>query len=721
MKSRPLRIVAIALAALLLLLIAAAAAVTLLFDPNDYKPQITAAVEKATGRKLEIAGDIELSLFPWLGVELGEVTLANAKGFGPQPFMRLAHAKVKVKLLPLFSKQVEVDTVVIEGLAVSLEIAADGRDNWSDLAGGGESGARSTATTTAPQSSGEKPGALALPAALAVGGLDVRDARLRWHDAAAGRDFGIEHADLKSSAIRLPRPVDLRLDFDLDSAAPALKGHVEFASRITPDLAREVVKLDDLSLGTRLQGKDLPGGNLEAKLSGSATADLAHGTAKVQSFKLSALGLEASGDVQTEFGGTEPRMATSLLVAEFDPRKLFAALAISAPRTTDPKVLARARAKLKLSASTRAVQIKDLEARLDDTTLRASASVENFAAARIRFDIDVDTIDADRYLPPEVPSKAASPAAAAEAGALNLPIETLRALKVDGALRVGKLRSAGLTATEVRATVRAKDGLIDLAPLSAKLYGGGYKGAIQIDARGEQPAFSADEALTGIQAAPLVKDLMGKDLIAGTADVTIKVHSRGEDVDHLVRTLNGNAAFAFRDGAVKGLNIAALLREATARIDNQPPPKNEQLDTDFSDLHGTIAFANGVAQNNDLSANSPSLRVAGQGKADLVRREVDYRLRVKIVDTSVGQGGAGLDAIKGVEIPVRVSGALTAPAVKVDSAALTAALRERARAQVKKEVEKEKAKAAEDLRQREDETKKRLEEKVKDRLKGLFK
>jgi len=720
MKTRPLRIVAIVLVALLLLLIAAATAVTLLFDPNDYKPQITAAVEEATGRKLDIAGTIELSLFPWLGVELGEVSLANAKGFGPQPFARLAHVKVKVKLLPLFSKQVEIDTVVIDDLAVSLEVAADGRDNWSDLAGGGE-GAQSTPTPTAPQPSGETPGALALPAALAVGGLDIRNANLYWHDAATGQEFGIEHANLKSSAIRLPRPIDLRLDFDLNSAAPVLKGHVEFASRITPDLARKVVKLDDLSLAMRLQGQDLPGGNLDAKLSGSASTDLAHGTATVPAFKLSALGLEASGEVQSEFGGAEPRVAARLHVAEFDPRKMFAALAIPVPQTTDPKVLAHARVELKLSATNRAAQIKDLEARLDDTTLRANASVENFDAPRIRFDVDVDAIDADRYLPPETPSKAASPAAAAEAGALNLPMETLRALKLDGALRVGKLQSAGLTVTEVRATVRAKDGLINLAPLAAKLYGGVYKGAMQIDAQGKQPAFSADEALTGIQAAPLVKDLMGKDLIAGTADVKVKVHSRGADVDQLVRTLNGNAAFGFRDGAVKGINVAALLREAKARIDKQPPPKDEQLDTDFSELHGTITFTDGVAQNNDLSAISPYLRVAGQGKADLVRREVDYRLRVKIVDTSVGQGGAGLDAIKGVEIPVRVSGALTAPSFKVDSAALTAALRERAKAQVKKEVEKEKAKAAEELRQREDEAKKRLEEKVKDRLKGLFK
>jgi len=128
-----------------------------------------------------------------------------------------------------------------------------------------------------------------------------------------------------------------------------------------------------------------------------------------------------------------------------------------------------------------------------------------------------------------------------------------------------------------------------------------------------------------------------------------------------------------------------------------------------------------VAQNNDLSANSPYLRIAGQGKADLVHRQVDYRLRVKIVDTAVGQGGAGLEAIKGVEIPIRIAGTLTAPAFKVDSAALTAILRERAKAEVKKEVAKEKAKAVEQLQQQEEDAKRRLEVKVKNRLKGLFK
>ena len=79
---RTLRILLAVLGVLVALIVVAVIALPLIFDPNDYKPQINAAIERQIGREVNISGDIGLSVFPWLGLELGRVEVANAEGFG---------------------------------------------------------------------------------------------------------------------------------------------------------------------------------------------------------------------------------------------------------------------------------------------------------------------------------------------------------------------------------------------------------------------------------------------------------------------------------------------------------------------------------------------------------------------------------------------------------------------------------------------------------------
>ena len=105
------------LVALLLITIIGVAVV---FDPNEYKDNITQLVKEKTGRQLSIPGDISLSFVPWIGLDLGKVEISNAKGFGKQPFAEMGHLQVRAKFWALFKLKLEADTVVIEGLKLNL-------------------------------------------------------------------------------------------------------------------------------------------------------------------------------------------------------------------------------------------------------------------------------------------------------------------------------------------------------------------------------------------------------------------------------------------------------------------------------------------------------------------------------------------------------------------------------------------------------------------------
>lgn len=786
--------IALVFGILIALLIAALVLISLLFNPNDYKDKIAELARDATGRELRIIDDMRLSLFPWIGVEFGRVELANAAGFDARPFARFTAAKVKVRLLPLFQRRIEIDTVTLHGFELALETAADGRTNWDDLAARGAAQNGTNEPPAPPASGGEA--ALALPAALSIGGLDVRDGALHWRDDAAGTQADITGLRLTSDRIETGKPIDLELGFDLHGARPAIDGRLELALRLDADLTQQSVRAQNLRLDARLAGADLPLGKIEMKLQGDAeadlqaqrlragdlkleatltgadlpldklelklqadaaadlvgqiyqldklrltaalngaklpgkriavdyqgrvAADLGKQTAELPDFALAAQGVTLRGTLRATRLLEAPTIAGHLEIEAFNPRELLKTLAVDAPETADASVLTRAAMGLDLEADGERAAVTALKLQLDDSTLTGTASVRDFAAPALAFDLALDGIDLDRYLPPpRAEPVAATPAAAAPAAA-QLPLDTLRALDIDGHLRAGRLRVSGLSLADLRATVRARDGLIALAPLGASLYGGHYAGNIRLDARGATPAFSFNESLTGIQAGPLLKDLLDNETFSGTADFALEATASGDTEAALLGSLNGTARFRLRDGAVKGFNAAQLIREAKAKFEGRPAPSPSANQTDFSDLGATLRFDSGIARNDDLQANSPYLRVSGKGEAKLLERQLDYRLRVKLVGSEIGQGGESAGDLKGIEIPIRISGAFAAPSVALDGAVISEALKQKAKAAVQQAVDANKDKVQEKLEQKKQEIKKDTEQKLKNKLKELL-
>lgn len=694
------------------LLAGALLAAVLLFDPNDYKDELADLAREYTGRELRIVDDLHLSFFPWIGVKTGRVEFANAEGFGPGPFARIDEAGVRIRLLPLLSGRVEIDTVTLHGLALRLERDAGGRSNWDDLAAA--AAGSEPAGEAQPSDAGDV--AASLPAALTIGGLELRDAALHWRDRSENSELELTRIDLSSGRIEDGRPVDIELGFDLRSAQPAVGGRVDFSSRLTALFAEQRIDAENLRLQARLEGAAVPGGKADFALAGNVAADLRAETASVSNLSLQAYGVQASGTLDAAGIASAPRVSGRLAIAEFDPRRLLATLGEEAPVTTDPSVLKRAAATLEFEASGEHARANRLDVRLDDTRLQGKAALRSFEKPEIEFDLALDDMDLDRYLPPGEEAPPASAATAPAAAAL-LPVETLRALNLQGALSAGRLKATGLTLSDVALRLQARDGLLRFAPLSAALYDGRYQGEMTIDARGETPRLALEATLSGVQAKPLLTDLLDLDMVSGTADFTLSARTQGNTDPELRRGLDGKGRFVFRDGAIEGFNAAQLIRDAKARLQGGAAAASEARATDFTELSGTFVIAKGVLRNEDLSGSSPYLRLAGAGSADIAAETVDYRLRVRVVDTSAGQGGAGLEEVKGMDVPVRIHGPWAEPAFGVDSDFVKNALRQA--------LKKHTGEKQQELRQRvEDkarEAQEKLQEKMGDKLKGLFK
>ncbi|MDH3871490.1 MAG: AsmA family protein, partial [Gammaproteobacteria bacterium] len=643
----------------ILLVVALAIALPFLVDPNDYKDKIATLVEEKTGRALTIEGDIGLSVFPWLGLDIGPTRLGNAEGFGEQPMASMENVQVRVKLVPLLSKQLEMDTVKLDGLRLRLARDASGRTNWQDLQG-----------EPAEAEEAEAPPGTEL-AGLAIGGVQVTDAEVLWEDKAAGTSYVIDELAFSTGAIEPGEAFDLDLQFLVESSEPVMAGRFDLQGDVKIASSLKAVDISGTRLVLDLKGDAIPGGQMELTLATDIALDLEAQTLNMPQLIVETLGLKLTGNAAgTAISGDDPRFKGALAIDEFVPRELIKALGQAVPETADGTVLGKAGASLSWEASTRHAAATSLKFQLDDTTLNGSVRIDEFSKPAIGFKLQADQIDLDRYLPPpseDAEAVAATPAAAAAGGAGALPVDTLRGLNLSGTLKLASLKAYNLRSTDIELTVKANNGLLRINPAGAKMYGGQYRGDITVDARKDTPVLSLDEKVSGVQAGPLLKDLTGDDKLLGTADFQAKLNGRGASPDQLRQTLNGTASFAFTNGAVKGVNIASLIRNAQAKLKGQPAPSDDLPNqTDFAELRGSATVTNGVVKNNDLSLQSPLLRVTGAGEASLPEETIDYLLTTKIVGSIEGQGGKGLGELKGVAIPVRIGGTFSKPSYTPD-------------------------------------------------------
>ncbi len=667
------RIVAIVLAVVVVLLGAAAAYLAFVFDPNDYRDRIESEVEERTGRSLAIEGELSLSVFPWIGVEIGPTQLGNAPGFGDVPFARVEQVEVRARLMPLLRQEVEVDRVVLRGLDLNLVRNADGSTNWDDLAARGKGESPEEAP---PSSPGEAMGGLG---AIVVAGVEIADARVRFDDRQAGAEYAIDGFMLKTGEVRPRERFPLEMGFDVAVSEPEVAGRVDLSGAVLFDPVGPKLDVDGLELRFKGEGAGLPGGEAEFAADADASVDMAAGTAALDGLVLRSYGVEARGDLAGNGLNESPSFAGRFEVPEFDPRKLLAAMDVALPEGVGGDVLKKASLSTNINATASSARLGDLVAVLDDSRLSGEMSVADFAKQALRFELALDAIDVDRYLPPpedgdttprEVsgPREGAPADPGAEAAVAILDPAVLRGLDVVGKFTAGRIKARGLTINDISVEVKAQGGVLRLEPLAAKMYEGSYAGSASFDGRAQTLSMVLANRLSGVQAGPLLADLSGAEQrLTGNANVESRLQARGNDTDAIKRTLAGNVDFRFLDGAIKGINVAQFLRQAQAKLTGKPAPAGDGPNqTDFTELSGTVRIADGVARNDDLDLRSPLLRVVGEGSANLPAETVDYLVRASVVASLSGQGGEGLEQLKGVTVPIRISGNLNDPSIRPD-------------------------------------------------------
>ena len=326
------------------------------------------------------------------------------------------------------------------------------------------------------------------------------------------------------------------------------------------------------------------------------------------------------------------------------------------------------------------LRVSPFAVKLDDTHIKGAFGISRFANPVYNFDLDIDKLDADRYIT-KTDAKPASDKAAPAKADPNAPIDlsALKQINANGELRIGWLKLANVKSSNVRIKLDAENGVANLSPFSANLYEGSMAGALKVDAR-STPAISFRQDMKGIAIGPLLTDAINNDMLSGKGTLNVDVTTQGATVGALKKALNGKAAVNLADGAVKGIDIAGTLRGAKDKLNVLKSQGQTSVEgdkskkTDFSEMVASFDIKNGVAHNEDLSMKSPLLRVTGAGDIDIANETINYLAKPTVVASLKGQGGAGLEELNGLTVPVKLSGTFAKPSYGIDFAGLATAM-----------------------------------------------
>lgn len=394
---------------LLLLIVALGFALTQLFDPNDYKDEIRQLARDKANLELSINGDIGWSLFPWLGLELTNTTLASA-ATPSQPFADLRLLGLSVRVLPLLRKEVQMSDIRIDGLNLTLQRDEQGHGNWQDIGRPAKPAKAPDVGTAAdtPVTAHRDETSNSRPLRLDIDSLTLSNARIDYRDAKSGQHYSAEHIQLSTGAVREGTSIPLQLSAFFASNQPVLRARAELQGQLRFDRALKRYQLEDLKLSGEASGEPFQGKTLTFATQGQLLLDQAAQIAEWNSLKLTANQLRALGELKLRNLDKQPALEGGLSIAQFNLRDFLTGIGQPLPAMSDSNALSKVELVSRLQGSPNSLTLQELTLKLDESTFTGNLGLSDLARQALRIHLKGDRLNLDHYLPAANPQGASA-------------------------------------------------------------------------------------------------------------------------------------------------------------------------------------------------------------------------------------------------------------------------------------------------------------------------
>ena len=559
-------------------------------DWNRYKPEIAGAARQATGRDLQIDGDIRISMWPNLDFSVSGLRLANAPGQSPPEMLKLGSVTGKVTLWPLVRRELRIDSLVISNAAVNLAVDKDGNPNWVF---------RPDATTAqqpaAPQPAAEPSGS---PWSLRLGDFRLQGSEVTYQDATTGQNLDVKDIALATAMADPARPLSVAGQMTVNAVPVTVEALVDSPARL----------LEGQKADAKLK---LVSQRINATYTGSMQQRPIPGLDGVFDLTIPSVGQLAAW-LGRPLGKSQPDPGALKVHAEF--------------AADGPKAL-----------------IKDLT--IEGTALSAKATGSLDAsgkAPKLVLQVQSNTLDIDRYLPP--PSKAKAPSATqapARAGSADLfssipnnPIDlaALQAAEINVNVTLAGIKAAGYEVGRVALAAQGKGGVLNAELRELSLYGGKITGSVKLDGTGKTLAVQSALKVDRVTLDDLARTA-GALPVTGVASASLDATAQGGTPRALAESVRGKLALDLGGMEVKNAAAGAI---SGIKLDLTLPGMDQQ-----PSLNGSVVYNK---QQVDIALKLDALKNVMAAKRFAVSASLKSELVAARYDGSViGQPAPGLD------------------------------------------------------------------------------
>ncbi|PKQ05186.1 MAG: AsmA family protein [Alphaproteobacteria bacterium HGW-Alphaproteobacteria-12] len=613
------RLIAI-IAILILIVIAAVIVVPMLIPMDTYKSKVIALVKEQTGRDLRIDGDIGLTFFPDIAISIEDAGFSNAS-WGQDPEMAsMKEMKAALKLRPLFSGNIEIDSFTLIDPAIHLEVRKDGTPNWQFETAG------TAPAPTAQEDAASDSGGSAL-GRMRLGAVSIRNGTATYRNRQTGANYAAETVNL---SLALP---------DIDEPFEANGSLVWNGDKIGIDLKADRPR-------ALTEGGDTP---VMFDISAPKLTASYKGSLKPLN------GLAYAGDVVLDVPSV--RELAAWTGSPLPKGKGFEHLSIEG----------------NVEGSGNNYRFSDARIGFDNMKATGNLTVRTGGARPyIKGDLAADKIDVNTYLADEAGDGGGASGAGGgdgDTGWSTQPIDlsALKAVDADFSLVTQEIFFKKIKIGEGALNLKLAGGAMTATLKKLNLYDGTGSGTLTVNGARTTPQMKADFKLAGVSAQPLLTDAADFTRLQGNMAVEMAVATAGRSQRDMVAALDGKGEVKLTNGKIKGIDLAQLMRTVLSAATTGWQSGGGQ-DTDFSEFGGTFTIANGVLSNNDMKLLSPLIRVAGAGTVNILEKTLNYRVEPKLAASLEGQGGA--TDVKGIEVPVIISGPWAKPRFAPDLKAI---------------------------------------------------
>ncbi|MFH4467176.1 AsmA family protein [Vibrio diabolicus] len=661
----------------IVVILVAILALTIFVNPNQFKPLIVEQAQKQTGLELVIEGDISWQFFPSIGFELGHTELRNPQGFSKPNLFKVDTVGVDISVMPLFSQQLEIGNVTLDGAEFYIETKKDGSKNIDALTKAQTQQAEQE-SNTAPTQNGETQTS-GSDWSINLAGVTVSNGSLEMQDKQAGSYTKLYDISLNLSEFAFDNwtTADFGVKGEMNDQKFTAKGQADF--KLEKGLANYALK----NINFDATYSD-PANKIESATIGLDTFEFDKVNNLTYALKGDAGGMKL--DMQ---GAGQLGVDKAISKVQLDKLTLKSTFEGDALPQSPMKVDMVSDLSFDLTKNQLSFVLEKLTA--NAIALDGKADVTLGDIPKVRFALHSPNIDLDEFLGlDKQAAEGNKPASGGESAPARSEVEpdlsALKTLDVKGEITIDKFKAANAKMEAVKASFTVYRGVFELTSFSSKLYQGTISATAKLDARQSPATYSVKKSIKGVKVQPLLIDVADNDKLEGTGNIDVNVTGKSLTPTGIKKNLSGTVVINFADGAVSGINVAQLIRENYAKFKGQKVEgTNEVKKTDFSAMTATLKLNKGVVSTDNMQAQSPLLRVRGKGTANYINETVNFTISTSVVGSLEGQGGKDIDELKDITIPINVSGKWADPKFKL---VFDDVLKQKAQKEIDRGVEK---------------------------------